>query len=76
MESFISKLKKIKASDEIDRKYRQDILDGFEDTGVQLPAEKQARLKVILDELTKIQQEYARNIRDNPEKFRIYSSRN
>ena len=47
----------------------QDILDGFEDTGVQLPAEKQARLKVILDELTKIQQEYARNIRDNPEKL-------
>ncbi|WP_327858170.1 M3 family metallopeptidase [Acinetobacter guillouiae] len=62
-------IKKTKASDEIDRKYRQDILDGFEDTGVQLPAEKQARLKVILDELTKIQQEYARNIRDNPEKL-------
>ncbi|MGE8530512.1 MAG: Zn-dependent oligopeptidase, partial [Acinetobacter guillouiae] len=62
-------IKKTKASDEIDRKYRQDILDGFEDTGVQLPAEKQARLKVILDELTKIQQEYVRNIRDNPDKL-------
>lgn len=62
-------IKKTKASNDIDTKYRQDILDGFEDTGVQLPAEKQARLKVILDELTKIQQEYARNIRDNPEKL-------
>ncbi|RKG38191.1 Zn-dependent oligopeptidase [Acinetobacter rongchengensis] len=62
-------IKKTKASNDIDAKYRQDILDGFEDTGVQLPAKKQARLKVILDELTKIQQEYARNIRDNPEKL-------
>ncbi|WP_151961373.1 M3 family metallopeptidase [Acinetobacter bereziniae] len=62
-------IKKTKANNEIDSKYRQDILDGFEDTGVQLSAEKQARLKVILDELTKIQQEYARNIRDNPEKL-------
>lgn len=62
-------IKKTKASNDIDTKYRQDILDGFEDTGVQLPAKKQARLKVILDELTKIQQEYARNIRDNPEKL-------
>ncbi|AYO55406.1 M3 family metallopeptidase [Acinetobacter wuhouensis] len=60
---------KTKADNEIDQKFRQDILDGFEDTGVQLPAEKQARLKVIMDELTKIQQEYARNVRDNPEKL-------
>ncbi|MEG0487627.1 MAG: M3 family metallopeptidase [Acinetobacter sp.] len=62
-------IKKIKGSNEIDTKYRQDILDGFEDTGIQLPAKKQVRLKAILDELTKIQQEYARNIRDNPEKL-------
>ena len=62
-------IKKSKADNEIDKKYRQDILDAFEDTGVQLTAEKQARLKVILDELTKIQQEYARNMRDNPEKL-------
>ena len=61
-------IKKTRAEDEIDIKFRQDILDAFEDTGVQLPTAKQARLKVILDELTKIQQEYARNIRDNPEK--------
>ncbi len=60
---------KTKANDKIDQKYRQDILNSFEDTGIQLSAKKQARLKVILDELTKIQQEYARNIRDNPEKL-------
>ena len=62
-------IKKLKADNDIDTKYRQDILDGFEDIGVQLSADKQARLKVIMDDLTKIQQEYARNVRDNPEKI-------
>ena len=62
-------IKKTKADNDIDLKYRQDILDGFEDTGVQLSPDKQARVKVIFDELTKIQQEYARIVRDNPEKL-------
>ncbi|MFT4021345.1 MAG: M3 family metallopeptidase [Acinetobacter sp.] len=62
-------IKNTKATDPIDVKYRQDILDQFEDTGVQLPTEKRARLKAIFEQLTKIEQEYARNIRDNPEKL-------
>ena len=66
--SLYQQIKKIKTSNEIDTKYRQDILDGFEENGIQLSTDKQARLKVILDNLTKIQQEFARNIRDNPEK--------
>lgn len=66
--NLYQQIKKIKTSNEIDTKYRQDILDGFEENGIQLSTDKQARLKVILDNLTKIQQEFARNIRDNPEK--------
>ena len=62
-------IKNTKASDAIDIKYRQDILDAFEDTGVQLAAEKQARLKVIFDEMNKLEQEFARNVRDNPTKL-------
>ncbi|KXZ73568.1 Oligopeptidase A [Acinetobacter venetianus] len=61
--------KKLKASDAIDTKFRDDILYDFEKTGIQLPAAKQKRLKAILDELTKIEQEYARNVRDNQEKL-------
>ncbi len=61
--------KNTKANDAIDTKYRQDILDAFEDTGVQLPAAKRARVKTIFDELTKLSQEFSRNIRDNPEKL-------
>ncbi|MFI7905560.1 Zn-dependent oligopeptidase, partial [Acinetobacter baumannii] len=62
-------IKNTKANDPIDQKYRQDILDQFEDTGVQLEPAKRARMKAILDELTKLEQEYNRNIRDNPEKL-------
>ena len=62
-------IKKLKASDAIDTKFRDDILYDFEKTGIQLPAAKQKRLKAILDELTKIEQEYARNVRDNQEKL-------
>ena len=63
------RIKNTKTTDPIDRKYRQDILDQFEDTGVQLAPEKRARLKHILDELTKLSQEFSRNVRDNPEKL-------
>ncbi|WP_343621147.1 M3 family metallopeptidase [Acinetobacter proteolyticus] len=63
------RFKNTKANDAIDTKYRQDILDAFEDTGVQLPAAKRARVKTIFDELTKLSQEFSRNIRDNPEKL-------
>ncbi|EGJ61110.1 M3 family metallopeptidase [Acinetobacter baumannii] len=62
-------IKNTKANDPIDQKYRQDILDQFEDTGVQLEPAKRARMKAILDELTKLEQEYNRNIRDNPGKL-------
>ncbi|OTG80542.1 Zn-dependent oligopeptidase [Acinetobacter sp. ANC 5054] len=62
-------IKKLKTNDDIDKKMRQDILDGFENTGVQFTPEKRARLKAIFDELTKIEQEYARNVRDNTEKL-------
>lgn len=63
------RIKNTTAADAIDRKYRQDILDAFEDTGVQLAPEKRAGVKTIFDELTKLSQEFSRNIRDNPEKL-------
>ena len=36
--------------------------------GVQLSAEKQKRLKEIIEESTKLGQDYSKNVRDNPEK--------
>jgi thimet oligopeptidase len=62
-------IKNTQAKDAIDSKFREDLLNDFEKTGIQLSAEKQARLKVILAELAKIEQEYARNVRDNSQKL-------
>lgn len=62
-------IKNTQAKDAIDSKFREDLLNDFEKTGIQLSVEKQARLKVILAELAKIEQEYARNVRDNPQKL-------
>lgn len=63
-----AQFKKLKASDPIAQKFLQDILEQFEKTGVQLSAEKQKRLKDIIEESTKLSQDFAKNIRDNPHK--------
>ncbi|MCO8073992.1 Zn-dependent oligopeptidase [Acinetobacter lwoffii] len=60
--------KKLKTSDPIDQKFLEDILEQFENTGVQLSAEKQKRLKEIIEESTKLGQDFSKNVRDNPEK--------
>ena len=63
-----AQFKKLKANDPIDQKFLEDILEQFENTGVQLSAEKQKRLKEIIEESTKLGQDFAKNVRDNPEK--------
>ena len=63
-----AQFKKLKASDPIDQKLLEDILEQFENTGVQLSAEKQKRLKEIIEESTKLGQDFSKNVRDNPEK--------
>ncbi len=40
-------------------------MEGFEDTGVALPPDKRARMKLILQRLEEVRQAFARNIRDN-----------
>ncbi len=52
-----------------EEKLRQDILDGFDDTGVSLPPKKQARMQLIVERLTKLKQDFSRNIRDNKQKL-------
>lgn len=63
-----AQFKKLKATDPVDEKFLKDILNQFEKTGVQLSAEKQKRLKEIIEESTKLGQDYSKNVRDNPEK--------
>jgi thimet oligopeptidase len=44
---------------------KKDLLEAFEDTGVALPPERRARAREISERLTALNQEFARNIRDN-----------
>ena len=68
-EKLYRKIKSTSPVDDVEKKLKQDILDSFDDTGVSLPPDKQARMKAILAQLTQLKQEYSRNIRDNNQKL-------
>jgi len=44
---------------------KKDLIEAFEDSGVALPPEPRARAKAIVERLTVLDQDFARNIRDN-----------
>jgi thimet oligopeptidase len=50
--ALFQRVSALKPADEIDRVYRQDLLDNFADAGASLPDAKRARAKAISDELT------------------------
>jgi thimet oligopeptidase len=45
---------------------REDLVEGFEDSGVSLPPDKRARAKQIFERLEELRQAYDRNVRDDP----------
>lgn len=52
--------------DAIDAQYRADLVESFEDSGASLPADKQARVKAINQELTRLSIAFRRNIDEDP----------
>lgn len=64
-EALYRRVAAVKPGDAVEARLKKDLLEGFEDTGVSLPAEKRARMKQILEQLELIRQEFQRNIRDN-----------
>lgn len=63
------RIKKVKAETPAQNRLRQDLLEGFEDSGVSLPAKKRARVKQIFDRIEALRQEFDRNVRDNKTKL-------
>jgi len=63
--SLYARLKALKLSDPIDKTTTQTLLEQFEDRGVNLPKDKRAQALKIFDRLDKLQQDFARNLRDN-----------
>lgn len=68
-EDLYRRIAAIKPANAVQAKFRQDLIDGFEDSGVTLPADKRARAKEISDRLTGLAQEFSKNIRDNTTKL-------
>lgn len=64
--ALYQRVRAIRPTDPIDRKFRDDLLIAFEDSGITLPAKQRQRFKAIQAELEKIRQQYEKNIRDNP----------
>ncbi len=67
--NLYQRIKKVKAETSAQSRLRQDLLDGFEDSGVSLPSKKRARVKVIFDKIEALRQEFDRNVRDNKTKL-------
>jgi len=58
----------LKPANDRERKLKKDLIEGFEDSGVALPADKRKRAKEIFDKLEELRQVFDRNVRDDPTK--------
>ena len=54
----------LQPADAIDREFRKQLLEGFEDSGVALPADKRARAKQLSDRIVDLGQQFDQRIRD------------
>src|SRR6185295_18102183 len=67
--ALYERIKALTLSDAIDREAQKSLLEEFEDRGVSLPTKKRERARVIFERLDKLQQDFARNLRDNQTKL-------
>lgn len=68
-EKLFQRIKAVKPSTDVEKKLQKDLLENFEDSGVALPPVKRKRAKQIADELTALEQEFERNVRENATKL-------
>jgi thimet oligopeptidase len=65
-EALFDRVRAIEPRTDPQRQFRKDLIETFEDTGVALPADRRDRAKAISERLVVLNQEFSRNIRDNP----------
>jgi thimet oligopeptidase len=63
-ETLYKAARQVQPRDAIERELLKSTLEGFEDAGVSLPADKRARAKAINDRITELGQTFDKNIRD------------
>lgn len=68
-EELYKRVSAAKPSTPVQEKFKRDLLEGFEDSGVALPAEKRAKAKEIAEKLNALSEEFGKNIRENTTKL-------
>ena len=68
-EKLYERFRAVKPANAVQQKFRKDVLESFEDSGVSLPPEKRRRAREISDRLTELDQQFEKNIRDNDTKL-------
>jgi thimet oligopeptidase len=68
-EKLFQRVSAVKPGNPAQTRFRLDLIEAFEDSGVALPKEKRARAKELSDRLSELGQEFAKNIRDNTTKL-------
>ncbi len=56
----------LKPADSVDSRYREELLENFEDSGASLPADKRARAKAISDELDVLGLAFQKAVNEDP----------
>jgi thimet oligopeptidase len=68
-EALFERVRAVEPRTPAEEQLKKDLVEAFEDTGAALPPEKRERAKAIADRLTSLNQEFERNIRENPERL-------
>jgi thimet oligopeptidase len=63
-EALYKRIKAAKTADAIDKEYQRILIEGFEDNGVSLPKAVRERVKQINEQITKLGQEFDKNVRE------------
>ena len=66
--ALFERVNALKPADAVDRQYREDLIEAFEDSGASLPPDRQARVKAINQELTRLSLSFRKNIDEDPTK--------
>ena len=69
-EKLYARVRAIEPASAAEAKLKKNLIEGYEDSGVTLPADKRARAKEISTRLEQIRQAFERGIREDPTKLR------
>lgn len=65
--TIYTRIKTAKPLSDQQEKLQKDLLESFENTGVSLPPEKKEKMEELIARISKLKQDFSRNIRDNPQ---------